>query len=486
MKSIKETQVRRNVLMNMLLTMSSFIFPLITFPYVSRILGPEGTGKVSLATSFISYFSLFAQLGIPTYGVRCCARARDNREELSRVAHELLSVNLVMNLAVYLVLGLTICCVPRIREEKSLYIILSFTIILQSVGMEWLYKGLEQYTYITVRSLIFKLIALAGMFLLVHQADDYVIYGGITIFAASASNILNLVNARKYISLHPVGGCHPLRHLKPVLIFFALACAATIYTHLDTVMLGFMTTNTDVGYYDASVKIKRIAIGLVTSVGTVLLPRASYYIERGLTEEFRKIGAKALEFIFVAAPPLVVYFILYAGQAIDLLSGPAYAGAVLPMRIIMPTVLFIGLTNILGIQILVPLGKEKTVLRSTIAGAVTDLILNAILIPRYASAGAAAGTLAAEFVVLCWQYAALRDQVRPIFLKARYLSISLSLLAAAGVSLLLSRLELNSFGILAVTGISFFPVYFFLLVLMNEPLCAEAIRQVTGRIRHRN
>ena len=238
--------------------------------YVSRILLPIGTGKVSLATSVITYFSMFAQLGIPTYGIRACAKVRDNREELSKVAQELLIINIIMSAISYIILFALLSFVPKFRCEKKLYVILSFTIILTAIGMEWLYKALEQYTYITARSVIFKFIALIAMFLLIHEQEDYVVYGAITIFAASASNVLNLINAHKYIELKPIRNYNFKRHLKPVLIFFAMSCATTIYTNLDTVMLGFMTTDAEVGYYNAAVKIKVILVSVVTSLGTVL------------------------------------------------------------------------------------------------------------------------------------------------------------------------------------------------------------------------
>ena len=196
----KKKSIKLNFVMNALLNMSSFIFPLITFPYVSRILLPEGTGRVNFATSFIAYFTMFAQLGIPTYGIRACATVRDNKKALSKTAHELLFINIVMSIISYVFLFVALFTVPKLREDRFLYIIVSSTIFLSAIGMEWLYKALEQYTYITIRSLIFKVIALIGMFMLVKTKSDYVIYGGITIFAASASNICNFINAHKYIS----------------------------------------------------------------------------------------------------------------------------------------------------------------------------------------------------------------------------------------------------------------------------------------------
>ena len=344
----KQKSLKLNFIMNAILTMSSFIFPLITFPYISRILLPEGTGKVSFATSLISYFSMIAQLGIPIYGIRACAKVRDNRIELTRTAHELLFINLGMNVFSYLALAVALLTVPRLFEDRTLYIIISATIFLTSVGMEWLYKALEQYTYITIRSIIFKFIALVAMFLFVHEKSDYVIYGGISIFASSASNVFNFINIHKYIDLKPLPKYNVKRHIKLVFIFFAMSCAITVYTNLDTVMLGFMSSNTDVGYYNAAVKIKHILVSLVTSLGTVLLPRSTYYIEKGQINEFKRISNKALNFVALVATPMTIYFILFAKQGIYFLSGNAYDGAILPMQIIMPTLILIGITNIIN------------------------------------------------------------------------------------------------------------------------------------------
>ena len=165
--------------MNAILTMSSFLFPLITFPYISRVILPVGSGKITFATSVVTYFSMFAQLGIPTYGVKACAKVRNNKEELSRIAHEILFINLIMCVLAYVVLFISIPLVPKFQEEKTLIVMISSTILLTAIGVEWLYKALEQYTYITIRSIVFKFIALIAMFILVHKQSDYVIYGGI-------------------------------------------------------------------------------------------------------------------------------------------------------------------------------------------------------------------------------------------------------------------------------------------------------------------
>ena len=319
------------------------------------------------------------------------------------------------------------------------------------------------------------------MFLLVHEQEDYIIYGGITILAASASNIFNLINVHKYIGLRPVGNYNIKRHLKPVGIFFAMSCASTIYTHMDTVMLGFMTTDEEVGYYNAAVRIKSILVSIVTSLGTVLLPRASYYVQQGLKEEFRRISEKAIKFVFLIATPMMLYFILYAEQGIYFLSGPAYEKSILPMQIIMPTLLFIGLTNILGIQILVPLGKEKTVLYSEIAGAIVNLALNTILIPQIASAGAAVGTVVAEAVVLVVQCYALKNQVSEAFRAIHYGQIGVALVLATACSYWVVLLELGNFITLVITACLFFAVYGFFLLATKETLVVEIFNQLVRK-----
>lgn len=474
----QKRSLKLNFLMNAMLTMSSFIFPLISFPYVSRILLPEGTGKVSFATSLIAYFTMFAQLGIPTYGVRACARVRDDRTELTRTAQELLIINLVMTALSYTALFAALLFVPRLRYERPLYLLVSLSMLFGTIGMEWLYKALEQYTYITVRSIVFKLVALLAMFALIHSREDYVIYGGITILASSASNIFNFFHARRFISLRPVGGYRFQPHLKAVAVFFAMACASTVYTNLDTVMLGFMTSDEMVGYYNAAVRIKSILVSIVTSLGAVLLPRASYYVEHGQMERFRQITRKALNFVFLAAAPMMLYFIFYAREGIFLLSGENYAGSVLPMQWIMPTLLFIGLSNVLGIQILVPLGRERVVLWSIIAGAVVDVVLNAVLIPYSGATGAAAATSAAELVVLAVQFFVLGKDAREAFGAVSYWKLLLALGVAVAASLWVPTLGLNNFLTLLVSGVLFFGSYFGMLLISKETLTVELFGQL--------
>lgn len=474
----KQKSLKMNFLMNAMLTMSSFIFPLITFPYVSRVLLPEGTGKVTFATSVITYFAMIAQLGIPTYGIRACAKVRDDKEELSKTVHEIFLINLLMTVVAYVLVGISIATVPRFQQDKTLFLIISLTIIFNTVGMEWLYKALEQYTYITIRSIIFKFVALVAMFALVHEKQDYIIYGGITILAASASNIFNFINVHKFITLKPFKHYDLKKHWKAIVVFFAMSCATTVYTNLDSVMLGFMKTDTDVGYYNAAVKIKTILVSIVTSLGVVLLPRASYYIEHDLKDEFYRITKKAIEFVTLIAFPMTLYFIFFAREGIFFLSGDAYEGSILPMQIIMPTLIFIGYTNIMGIQMLVPLGREKVVLYSEIAGAVVDLILNYMLIPKMGAAGAAIGTLAAEAAVWIVQLYALKTEVVQAYRRIPYTKIIGALSVGTVITYWVKRIDFGNFITLLISSMLFFGGYGLILIMTKEPLVVEILKSV--------
>lgn len=479
---MKQKSIKLNFIMNAILQISAFIFPLITFPYVSRILGPSGTGNVSFATSIVTYFALFAQLGIPTYGIRATARVRDDKELLSKTVQEIFIINAVMCVLAYFVFFVVLNLVPKMYNDKVLFIIISSTILFNSVGMDWLYKGLEKYTYITFVSIIFKFIALILMFVCVHHKNDYVIYGAISIFAASASNICNLVNIHKLIYIKPIFNYEFTKHFRPIMIFFAMSCATTIYTNLDTVMLGFMKDNVEVGYYNAAIKIKNVLLGVVTSLGTVLLPRASYYIENNMYSEFKRIAGKALNFVVLISFPLCLYFILFAKEGVLFLSGDAYTEAILPMQILMPTLIFIGLTNIMGIQMLIPLGKEKVVLYSEIAGAIVDLAINTVLIPIMASSGAAIGTLVAEMVVWIVQYIVLKEDVKETYVKIRYLPIVIGLAISALFSMPIKLLGLSSFFTLLLSAIVFFGIYLVVLTVAKEKLVNEIEFQILEKI----
>lgn len=191
MKEQRIRSVKYNFIMNALLTVSSVIFPLITFPYISRVLLPAGVGKVYFANSIISYFNIFAQLGIPTYGIRACAKVRDDRKELSRTVQEIFFINTITTSLSYCCFVILLLLIPKFKENTMLLLTASLSMVFNTIGIEWMYKGLEQYSYITKRFIIAKIIAFIAVFLFVRDADDSILYCGISVFAGGASFIFN-------------------------------------------------------------------------------------------------------------------------------------------------------------------------------------------------------------------------------------------------------------------------------------------------------
>ena len=374
--TMSKVSIKKNFILNLLLRVTRVTIPLITFPYVSRILQPEGLGRVTFAESFIAYLILIAQLGVPTYGIRACARVRDDREKLSRTVHELVAINLLMSLLAYAILIICMMKVPRIGNDREIFVIFSINIVMGAVGMDWMYEGLEQYSYITVRTLTLRLVSVILIFLLIHRPEQAPLYAGIVVFSVSGPQLVNLIHARKYIALRPVGRYHLSPHMKAALIFFLMAGITAVYTSLDKVMLGFIAGDAPVGYYSVAVKVKNVLFLCISALAAVLLPRSSYYVGTGRMEAQRKLSNKALNYVFIVSLSLALFFFLYTEESVLFLSGKNYVPAVLPMKIIMPGVGLIGLTNVFTTQVLIPIGKEKQVLSANVAGAVIDVLLN--------------------------------------------------------------------------------------------------------------
>lgn len=468
--------VKKNFIMNFILTAANFIFPIVTFPYVSRILLAEGTGKVAFAASIASYFSMIAALGIPTYGIRACARIRDDKDKLNKTVQELLIIHMSATSLALMFYFISVFIVPELYKEKTLMLINSLSIILNVFGVNWLYQALEQYSYITYRSIFFKIISIILMFFFIHQKSDYIIYGGIAIFANAGSNILNFIRLRKLINFKKVESYSFLVHIRPILVFFAQSVAITVYTNLDTVMLGFMQSDIEVGYYNAAIKIKTILLSLVTSLGTVLLPRLSYCIQKNDKIQFQTLISKSIRFVFIIALPLTIFFILFAKETLIVLSGRDFIGATLAMQIITPTILLIGLSNITGIHILTPLGKEKIVVYSVTFGAILDLIVNYICIPRLGAAGASLGTLIAEFSVLAVQIMYTSKQLHEVKCGFKIFKIIISCLFASILVLFINLFtDFTVFFSLFVYAILFFGSYVICLILLKEEFVVDYI-----------
>lgn len=483
---MKIRSVKFNFIMNFILTASSVVFPLITYPYISRVLQAAGNGKVAFAASVITYFSMFACLGIPTYGIRACAKVRNDKEQLSTTVQELLIINTVMLVVTYGAFLLLMACVPQFAAEKELLFINSITMVLNVFGISWLYSALEQYAYITVCSLVFKVISIVMMFAWVKQPEDYVIYGAITVFASGGSYVLNFINLHRHVSLRKTRKYHFRKHFKPIGTFFAMTAATSVYTNLDIVMLRFMKDDAEVGYYNAAIKVKTILVSMITSLGTVLLPRLSFYMHTENKKAFRDTIIKAFNFVLITAAAVTVFFMIFAEESILVLAGEDFREAVWPMILLMPTVLLIGLSNITGIQVLTPTNREREVLISIVCGAVLDFVLNFILIPQYGAAGAAFATLMAELVVLIIQFVFLRDMLKVVARAISFRKTIIALTAVTVIAIVLKiYLSVQPFLLMCIAAVAFFGGYGILLLVQKEAFMLEMWDMVKRIMRRR-
>ena len=397
--AIKTPSIKANTIFNILRKLSVLLFPLITFPYSSRILLPEGIGHVSFARSFIDYFILIATLGISTYGIRETAKFRDNRQQLSKVAKEILAINTISTAVAYLLLFIAIIGIPKLEPYRSLLLVMSAKILFSALGMEWLYNGMEDYKYITIRSFIFQVISLILLFTLVHSPEDSLKYASIAVISNVGSNICNWIHSKKYVDLLSSFKLELRKHIKPILIMFALAELSIIYSALDVTMLGFICGDWDVGIYTSATKITGIIIQLVTAIGVVVLPRLAYYISKDHTEKFQQLAHKCFDFFFLVSIPSAIGLCLIGRAAILAFSGEKFLAAIPIMRIMCPIIIISGINNVIGTQLFIPMGKEKMVLYALLLGAISNIVLNFLFIPKYHAFGAAAATLISQGIL---------------------------------------------------------------------------------------
>lgn len=468
-----------NVIWNAILSLSQILFPLITFPYITRVLGVEANGANSFALSVVNYFALFASLGMSTYGVKACAQVKDNKDELSKVVQELLAISGTTTFIVIVILYMSIYFVPSFRSYSAIMFVYSFNIILNVIGVNWLFQGIEKFNYITIVTMVFKLISIVLMFVFVRKPEDLVKYAIITVFASYGSNLINFFYAKKFISFRKTSRYNLLVHLKPIMYLFATALAVNIYSHMDSVMLGLICGDYDTGIYYVAVKVKTILITLVSSFSVVIMSRLSYVKTQG-NETIIKLLEKSYSVIVMITVPLMIFFILYAKESILFLSGQEYLDSIRPMQLLMPTIFVSAVSQILGNQYSVSVGKEKNLMLAVICGAVVNLLVNALLIPKYSYNGAAIGTICAEITQCLIQMIMAKRVVQKVFSIKKLWMVTCASIVAIIVAILVKNQIVfgNVFVSLCVNAISFFVIYFAVLLIEKYDILYEIVRSI--------
>lgn len=471
-----------NLFANGIKTLMTVLFPLITFPYASRVLGASGIGKVNYASSIVSYFSMFAALGISTYAVREGARIRDDREKFSKFAKEMININLCTTLISYGALAIFLQ-LPILGGYKRLLAISSASIVFATIGMEWLFIIQEEYAYITKRAVLFQFVSLAMLFLLVRSREDYHWYAALTIISSGGSAILNLWHSRRFVNWRQSSFLEYRKHLKPILLIFGTSVASSIYMTMDTTMLGALQGDQATGVYTAAVKINLVVSTLIGTISSTILPRVSYYIGNGLKKEYEKLMKTSVDMLLMISMPMAIGMICTSDILILVFSGEEFLAGSFAAKVLSAKVVVGAVNRILAYQICIPYKRDKEVLISTVCGAVFNLFANGALIPRFGAAGASVATLFSEsvvFLVLTY-YSSRFFATRILYTRGLvYLAASVWFFA---VRSMMDRVYNGIAVVLGGTVMICAVGYFVILMLIKDPYLNEVAGQVLKRLK---
>lgn len=399
-KTLKSLKL--NVILNSIKQCCSILFPLITFPYISRVLGKSGFGKYSFSLSIITYFILIASLGINTYAVREGAKIRDNKLKINNLSCELFSINIVFTFLSYILLIALLFFNRTIFSYSKYIVILSSAILLSCLGAEWVNNIYEDFLYITCRYIVIQLISLILIFLFVKNKSDVAIYCVIATFATYGGNLVNILYIRKYVKLKFVFKMNFKKHIKPLLILFINQLAITIYVNIDTTMIGFYYNSAQVGLYSFASKIYTILKQLINAVVMVMIPRLAYIVNKN-NDKFKYYLETLISVVTGLILPITIGMIMLAKQILIVIGGSGYIAAKSTLQILSIAILFAVYASILSYGVLIVYKKEKESLFSAIITAFLNVVLNFYFIPRFGIMGAAVTTTIAElanFIIL--------------------------------------------------------------------------------------
>lgn len=397
--------VKTNFTFNIIHQLSGIVFPIITFPYITRVVMAEGIGIVQFYVSILNYVMLLAALGIPLYAVREVAKYRDDIKLRNKTTIEILALHLLLTFIGYIVVFIIAFSVNKITDVY-LFLLLSVQLILNAIGANWFFEATEQFKFITIRSLIVKLLCIIMLFTCVKTKDDLYWYAGVTIASEVGNYLWNFISLNRQIDIRSIEwkSIDLRRHIKPALNIFALNLIVSIYVNLDSVMLGMLTDNTSVGFYSTANRLAKMLLCVSLSLGTVLLPRLSAYYATGNMEAYNTMVRKAKSFMVTLTTPMAIGLIAVSSYLIPVFCGDSFEPSIRTLQILSPIIFVIGLSNLMGTRILYSQGKEKIVILSTLIGAITNFGLNLVLIPSLMQDGAAVATLVAETLVTLCMY----------------------------------------------------------------------------------
>ncbi|MDR0979392.1 MAG: flippase [Lachnospiraceae bacterium] len=402
-------QIKKNYIYNVLYQIIVIILPFVTVPYVSRTIGVEGVGTYSYTYSIVYYFILISMLGISNYGTREIAKFRDDKKELSIKFFSIYKLQLIMSFLMIISYLLYVFIFDV--AYKDIAVIQVIYLFASIFDITWLFFGLEKFKITVSRNILIKLLSFILILLLVKDSEDTWVYTVILSASTLISRFIFWFMAKKYIIIEYAKFARIKGHVREIIILFIPVIAYSIYKVMDKIMLGSMIDVTEVGYYENADKLINMPVSLITALGTVMLPRMAHIIHNNKNNQMNEYINNSIRFITFLVLPIVFGFVSIGRDFSEIFFGKEFYKTGTIILILAPTIVFVAIANVIRTQYLIPKNNNKIYVISTICGAVINLIINLLLIPKYGSYGAAVGTIFAEFSVMMYQVIAIRKEI---------------------------------------------------------------------------
>lgn len=485
---MKQKSLALNAFLNSFRSILNILFPLITFPYVSRKLSVEGIGIYNFSNSVVSYFLLIAALGVNTYAIREGAKYRNDKIKIERFSSEVFTINMYSTIIAYLLLFLSLVIFSKLRNYIFCILIFSLQIFFTTIGTEWIYQIYEDYAYITIRSIIFQIISIFLLFIFVRGPKDYLNYAAITAFSVVGTNLLNFIHARQYCHIHLKLHFKWKVHLLPILILFAANVALMIYINSDITLLGIMKSNYIVGIYSVSSKIYQIVKTLISALLAVTIPRLAMLFGNHRIKEYNNILSRVTGILILLTLPASVGLFMLAKEVVLIISGANFLRSMNSLRILCFAYIFSILAYILNDCVLIPAKKEKYVLRSMSTSAILNIIFNLILIPFWDENAAAISTVLAEMCMFVMNYYYTKKWVHNIlFSRKNCWNFISSAIGCIGIIIVCLLCDLGWQSLILKTVFSIvlsIIMYMAILVLLRNEFALETLERISRGFRH--
>lgn len=478
---MKNKSITKNYIYNLIYQILVLILPLITTPYISRVLGAENIGIYSFTLSISAYFILFGSLGIALYGQREIAYNQKDRDKYSITFWEILLLR-VITMTISLVLFYFIFA--RGTQYQMYYKILMLEIVANCIDISWFFQGLEEFKKTVIRNMIVKLISVICIFTFVKTPNDLHIYFWIYVLSVLVGNISLWLYLPKYLAKVKTSELNLFKHFKPTVALFVPQIAIQVYTLLDRTMVGaIIPGKAEVGYYDQGQKIIKILLTVITSLGTVMLPRIANTFASGEKEKITNYMKKSFNMVFILAFPMIFGIIAVSNAFVPVFFGQGYDKVAILMNVISPIILLIGLSNVTGTQYLLPTKRQKEFTISVTCGAIVNFIMNMCLIWKFGAIGASIGTVIAELTVTLVQMYFVRkdfDFKEIIDLTKNYFISSLLMFI---VCLIIGKIIKDNFLSIIVQCIVGGLTYGIVLILLKDSFVCEILNKLKSKIK---